>query len=401
MGDQYHHHHCHHQLVAGIFGEWLDGAYATASYYDEMGSLTTACPTLTLILPISTMSSLPVLHPIRHTGTWSRPAGSDSPGKSQVFTVRKFQTFPVSGPFTFVVISDTHAQEQRFRYVADALANESGVLFILDGGDYASHDMESQWAYYYGYGDRMLANFTLYTSIGNHEYHNGTAENVSTDAYYYRNSFVYPLYYSFDCAGIRFVSLDSPDPTNPNDENPTRAHSEALAPWLKDQLDNTLYGTFVIHHHPVWTVGHASSDSALQSWETLFHTYNISAHFAGHIHTYQRFSVEGIPYFVVANAGGGFVSLTGKPRPSSYVYGATKDWDISRSPWTRRITRLGRMSTLFARSLITIPRREPLSARPVLPTLLRFPSKDRPYGRSARPGELFKYPGRYQCCISR
>jgi PKD repeat protein len=300
-------------------------AYATSSYYDAHGTFDHSVPD-----PDPDPANF---HHILLTGLTPnttyryqvRVAGSDSPGNSQVFSVRKFQTFPVSGPFTFIVISDTHAQEQRFRYVADALANESGVLFILDGGDYASHDVESQWAYYYGYGDGMLANFTLYTSIGNHEYHNSTAVNVSTDAYEYRNSFVCPLYYSFDCAGVRFVILDSPDPANPNDENPTRAHSEAQASWLKDQLDNTQYGTFVIHHHPVWTVGHASSDSALQSWETLFHSYNISAHFAGHIHTYQRFSVEGIPYFVVANAGGGFVSLTGKQRPSSYVYGATKE----------------------------------------------------------------------------
>ncbi len=326
LGDQYHHHHCHHQLVAGILGSGWTVAYATASYYDAHGKFDHSVPD-----PDPDPANF---HHVLLTGLTPnttyryqvQAAGSDSPGNSQVFSVRKFQTFPVSGPFTFVVISDTHAQEQRFRYVADALANESGVLFILDGGDYASHDMESQWAYYYGYGDGMLANFSLYTSIGNHEYHNGTAENVSTDAYEYRNSFVCPLYYSFDCAGIRFVILDSPDPANPNDENPTRAHSEAQASWLKDQLDNTQSGTFVIHHHPVWTYGHASSDSALQSWETLFHTYNISAHFAGHIHTYQRFSVEGIPYFVVANAGGGFVSLTdGKPRPSSYVYGATKE----------------------------------------------------------------------------
>ena len=299
--------------------------YATANYYEEHGKFDHIIPDPDAGPANFHHVLLTGLEPNTTYKYQVEPTGSDSSGNNQVFSVRQFQTFPVSGPFSFIVISDTHAQEERFRYVADALANESGVLFILDGGDYASHDTESQWAYYYGYGDGMLANFSLYTSIGNHEYHNGTAENISTDAYYYRNSFVYPLYYSFDCAGIRFVSLDSPDPTNPTDENPTRAHSEALAPWLKDQLDNTLYGTFVIHHHPVWTVGHADADSALQPWETLFHTYNISAHFDGHIHTYQRFSVEGIPYFVVANAGGGFVSLTDKPRPSSYVYGATKE----------------------------------------------------------------------------
>lgn len=46
---------------------------------------------------------------------------------------------PLSGPFTFIVISDSHAQDGRFKYVANAIAKyETDVLFILDGGDYAS-----------------------------------------------------------------------------------------------------------------------------------------------------------------------------------------------------------------------------------------------------------------------
>ena len=57
---------------------------------------------------------------------------------------------PLSGPFTFIVISDSHAQEKRFKYVADAIAgNETDVLFILDGGDYASWDYEKYWTDYF------------------------------------------------------------------------------------------------------------------------------------------------------------------------------------------------------------------------------------------------------------
>ncbi|MGA2698718.1 MAG: hypothetical protein ABSE74_03660, partial [Methanoregula sp.] len=182
---------------------------------------------------------------------------------------------------------------------------------------------------FFQYGDGMLANYTLYTNIGNHEYHNiSNDDGPPTDAYQYRNSFDNPLNYSFDCSGIRFVVLDSPDPNNPigDDPQPSLAYSEKQASWLKDQLDNNLSGTFVIDHHPVWTYGRATADPALQPWETLFHTYPISADFAGHIHSYQRFSVNGIPYFIVADAGGVFVNLSdGKPYPPSYVHGATKN----------------------------------------------------------------------------
>ena len=95
---------------------------------------------------------------------------SDNP---DVFGHRTFRTMPLSGPFTFIVISDSHAQEKRFKYVADAIAgNETDVLFILDGGDYASWDYEKYWTDYFTYADGMLAKFPLFTTIGNHEYHN-------------------------------------------------------------------------------------------------------------------------------------------------------------------------------------------------------------------------------------
>jgi len=296
--------------------------YATAGYYDTYGTFDHTVPD-----PDPNPDNF---HHVVLTGL--EPGTSyrylvGSPGTNGVFTVRTFQTFPASGPFTFIVISDTHANEQRFRYVADAISNEKDVLFILDGGDYASRDNETEWADYFTYGSGMLANYSLMTAIGNHEYHNDAGDNLPpTEAYEYSNAYGSLLNYSFDCSGVRFIVMDSPDPLNPDDENPTPAHAESQAAWLEDRLASSPSGTFVIHHHPVWTHGHATADAALQSWETLFHEYPVSADFAGHIHTYQRFSVDGIPYFVVANAGGGFVTLTddGKPTPPGYVYGSTK-----------------------------------------------------------------------------
>ena len=292
--------------------------YANASYYNQYNGFdkTIADAEVTQYHHVL----LTGLDPNTSYKYWVKPLNHET-----VFNNRTFRTMPVSGPFTFIVISDTHANENRFRYVADALNSEQDALFILDGGDFSKNDNASIWTYFFDYGDGMLANYTIYTNIGNHEYHN-IGDHSLTDAYEYRNAFDYPLNYSFDCAGIRFVVLDSPDPNNTNDQNPTLAHSESQVSWLKDQLDNNMSGTFVIDHHPIWTYGRASSDSALQPWETLFQKYPISAYFAGHIHSYQRFSVNGTPYFIVANGGGGFISLSdGKPFPPSYIYGATKE----------------------------------------------------------------------------
>jgi len=248
-----------------------------------------------------------------------------------VFSNRAFRTMPVSGSFTFIVISDAHAQDKRFKYVADAIAaNEPDALFILDGGDYANYDDESLWAPFFQYGDGMLAKFPLFTAIGNHEYHDHTSGATGpTAAVQYHSSFNIPangpLNTFFDCCGIRFIILNSPDPNSANDEDPSLALSQSQAPWLEALLKENTRGVFTIHHHPIWHHGRATSDSALLPWEALYHQYPISANFAGHIHNYQRYSVEGIPYFIIGNAGGKFADFTpGDPYPVWYRFGETR-----------------------------------------------------------------------------
>jgi acid phosphatase type 7 len=63
----------------------------------------------------------------------------------------------------------------------------------------------------------------------------------------------------------------------------------------------------------------------LQPWEALYRTHSISANFAGHVHNYERYAVEGIPYFVVGNAGGKFADMApNDPRAVWYQAGETK-----------------------------------------------------------------------------
>jgi acid phosphatase type 7 len=218
---------------------------------------------------------------------------------------------PVSGPFTFIVVGDTregahYTLDNRFKYVADAIANESDALFIFNSGDFSRFDNESRWALFFQLADRMFANSTIFPVIGNHEYHNKTDSNLITAAVNYHSAFDMPLNYSFDCAGVRFVVLNSPDPNNANGDDPqtSSALAESQAPWLQQLLDNNMLGTFTLHHHPIWDLNRTTINTNLTSWEELYHTYNISANFAGHTHNYQRYNVSGIPYFIVGNGGG-------------------------------------------------------------------------------------------------
>ena len=257
-------------------------------------------------------------------------------GNEDVFSNRTFRTMPVKGPFTFVVISDSqeghnYTEEMRFKYVADAIAKEEDVLFVLHGGDYAGHDSSSLWGKYFQVADVMLAKFPIFTTIGNHEYHTsgGTYPPTAADQYHWSYDIPsdMPLNHYFDCAGIRFIILDSPDPNNTDSDDPhtSLALSQSQASWLEGLLKHDMHGTFVIHHHPIWDNGRTDIDSNLAPWETLYHKYGISANFAGHTHNYQRYSINGIPYFVVGNAGGRFADINeGDPHATGYQFGETR-----------------------------------------------------------------------------
>ena len=297
--------------------------YATSSYYSQHQGFEK-------IAAAQTMSTyqhvqLNELEPNKTYIYKVRPSGS-----AGAFGNRSFRTMPVRGPFTFIVISDSqeghhYTEAQRFKLVADAIAQEKDVLFILQGGDYARYDNESRWTAFFKAADRMLAKSAIFPTIGNHEYHNIDNSSIITGADHYRQAFAMPLNYSFDCADIRFISLNSPDPNNANLDDPQTSLTLAQSqePWLKEQLDNTMLGTFTIHHHPIWNDGRTTIDANLEPWENLYHAYPISANFSGHTHDYQRFSVEGIPYFINGNAGGPFAELT-DIKPAGYQFGETR-----------------------------------------------------------------------------
>jgi acid phosphatase type 7 len=244
-----------------------------------------------------------------------------------------FRTMPLWGPFSFIVLSDSQGgskydETKRFKYVAEAIAQETDPLFILHGGDCARFDDETAWTTFFAMAGGMLARFPIFTTVGNHEYHNlQDRQGPPTAAVQYHAAFDVPLHYSFDCCGVRFISLDTPDPANATEDDPqtSLALAQSQVPWLRDRLRSPRLGTFTIQHHPVWGRGRSAAHPDLQPWESLFHTYPISASFAGHIHDYQRLSVDGIPYFVLGTAGGPCEDMDPTdPIPPGYQRGETR-----------------------------------------------------------------------------
>jgi len=300
--------------------------YATSSYYDKHQRFNKTKATKTAAT--NQHLRLSGLKPGTSYVYRVRPSGNED-----AFGPRAFRTMPSSGKFTFVVISDSqeghhYTEAHRFKLVADAVAKEPDILFVLHGGDNARFDDEGRWSLFFQAADAMLSKFPIFTAMGNHEYHdiNG-GNNPPTGAVQYHAAYDVPPYYSFDCAGVRFIVLDSPDPANANGDDPhtSPALAESQSSWLEKQLRPKKLGKFTIHHHPIWDYFRTTMNSDLEPWETLYHTYPISATFSGHTHDYQRYDIEGIPYFIVGDAGGPCADLdpTLLP-PAGYQFGAAK-----------------------------------------------------------------------------
>jgi len=222
-----------------------------------------------------------------------------------------FRTFPESGPFTFVVYSDTQdqlptfSQLERHKLVADRIAEEEDVLFVIHCGDLVNNAANlSDWDRYFAAGAAMMANITVYPALGNHE-----ANHTN-----YYEIYGVPQWYSFDCADAHFSILD----TNSGAWDRMAEQSS----WLADDLagaSGSLW-RFVAFHHPPYSSerNHFGGwENVRTEWEDEFMSYGVDAVFSGHVHAYERFLANGIHYLVVATGGGPSYNLVSPRAPFS------------------------------------------------------------------------------------
>lgn len=196
--------------------------------------------------------------------------------------------------FKFIVYGDTQeqfptfTQLERHKLVADRIASEADISFVIHTGDVVSQpDSPDELNRFFSAARAMLANTTLFVVRANHD----------RDEQSFDNLFGYPNWYSFDCGNSHFTLMDS------NNEADARAETE----WLRDDLSCDAKFKFVFFHHPFY-----SSDAKIWGgspqlrdlWEDIFTNQHIFAVFNGHVHAYERINVQGIHY-IVSGIGGG------------------------------------------------------------------------------------------------
>jgi len=181
---------------------------------------------------------------------------------------------------------------------------QSGAASTIDAniGKYY-HDFIGNYRGSYGAGS---ATNKFWPSPGNHDW---VAPNLTP----YTDYFTLPgneRYYDLDLGIVHLYAMDS-DEHEPDGN--TATSKQAL--WLKDKLaaSKSCYD-LVYFHYPAYSTGDHGSDTDLR-WP--FETWGADAVLSGHDHSYERFQVGGIPYFVNGLGAAGIYKFAKSPLPET------------------------------------------------------------------------------------
>lgn len=227
-----------------------------------------------------------------------------------------FQTAPAagsSGPFTFLVLSDTQSYPRRHRPVVEAVLREPAPAFFLVCGDLTGDGPDwRRWrSEFFGPTAELLGRTALWPVRGNHE-KNGVT---------YKELFQQPgdaPDYSFDYGNLHVVCLDQYEPGADSDLD--EAGMARLAAWLdQDLAASKAEWRIVCYHQPTFNVGGHGSDWGRKEILPVLQKHGVDLVLAGHSHLHERFVPIGSPdekpiiHLVISSTGG--VSRSTSPSP--------------------------------------------------------------------------------------
>ncbi|HOI13017.1 MAG TPA: metallophosphoesterase family protein [Methanoculleus sp.] len=210
----------------------------------------------------------------------------------------RFRTFG-DDAFTCIIYGDTRGQKpfftqsERHGLVAERIAAEEDILFVIHTGDFVCE--EGEWDEFFAIAGPVLRNTTLVPVPGNHD---GSVEAFSS-------IFALPAYYSFDAGSLHVTVLDSND----------RAWADMgiQTAWLEDDLASPLPRKIVAFHHPPFSSDrqHPGGDRAIRDeWCGILSENSVDAVVSAHTHAYERYRADGTEYLVVGCGGAPFYALT-------------------------------------------------------------------------------------------
>ena len=208
---------------------------------------------------------------------------------------KTFSTYPEAGSCTFIVYGDTreqapvYNQTERHKLVADRIAQEQDVLFVVNSGDLVSDSIDTaEWSRFFDATEKLRSK-TTYTAIpGNHD----------TDRLLFRQLFRTDKTNYFDCGNTRIALLDSTDVSSMTLDD--------QAGWLISAFGSYEGAKVVILHYPVYS----SDEKHYGGWENIqrilvpaFQESGVRLVFSSHVHAFEQVKRDGITYITEGRGG--------------------------------------------------------------------------------------------------
>lgn len=199
--------------------------------------------------------------------------------------------------WSFIVVGDHEGVNGVSRRFIEE-ANASGADLLVNVGDFTARGTAAQYEEILELYDGLT--IPWYGTVGN----NDLGYVKSYDDANYREYVNPDLYYSFDHKNAHFVILDN--------ANRNIGFDDDQLDWLSDDLEkNDQERTFVFFHKPFKIpfeefFGDDDTPRSRKSNEALLEIlddHEIDQVYAGHVHTYLSYNIDGLP--VIITGGGG------------------------------------------------------------------------------------------------
>jgi 3',5'-cyclic AMP phosphodiesterase CpdA len=208
---------------------------------------------------------------------------------------RTFSTFPAIGSCAFIVYGDTreqapiYNQTERHKLVADRIAQEKNISFVINSGDLVSESNDpGEWSRFFNSTEK-LRSMTTYDAVpGNHD----------TNRSLFRQFFGTDETTFLDCGNTRIAMLDSIDASS--------LSQQEQAEWLKSAFRSHEGAKIVIMHYPVYS----SDEKHFGGWQDIqstlvpaFQESGVRLVFSSHVHAFEQVERDGIIYITEARGG--------------------------------------------------------------------------------------------------
>jgi 3',5'-cyclic AMP phosphodiesterase CpdA len=217
-----------------------------------------------------------------------------------------FRAPPAAGEsFTLGWLADT--------MFANSTASVEGLAprapdIVVHGGDlvYQTHPYDT-WVEFSRHMAAVTSQAMLMTTAGNHEFESmDEVEQMFDRLYEGQGDSGGKRYYAFTYGAMRFFVLDSESGREGYDADV----ADQLA-WLEAELaaaaaDPSIGLTAACMHRPMYTLSKYWQSDATDrdALHAIFAQYGVQLVFAGHMHGYERFLVDGVTYIVDGGGGG-------------------------------------------------------------------------------------------------